>query len=128
MSCGGLRLAGLTACGAYGLRGLRLAGYAAEEGRRARLQFRCRAAAVPAAYRDHAWRHQFEAVEETQNVIPGVDVYLCGVGRGEALSLGRVAGTDGDDQVAVGSERPGKGDGHAAGGLSVREVQDTGQD
>src|SRR5947207_10818228 len=70
MPCGVLCLAG-----AYGLRGLRLAGYAAEEGRRARLQFRCRAAAVPAAYRDHAWRHQFEAVEETQNVIPGVDVY-----------------------------------------------------
>src|SRR5690348_10524548 len=91
-----------------------LAGYAAEEGRRAWFQVRCRAAAVPAAYRDHAWRHEFEAVEEAQNLLPGVDVYLRGgVGRREVLSLGRVARTDGDDQVAAGSECPGEGESHA---------------
>src|SRR5579863_3993007 len=77
-------------------RASRLPGYAAEERRRARLQIRCPAAAVPASHRDHARRHEFEAVEETQDLVAGVDVYLRGgVRRREVLPFGRVAGTDG---------------------------------
>ncbi len=46
-----------------------LAGHAAEEGRRARHQIRCRAVAAPFPHRDHAGRHELEAVEETQDLL-----------------------------------------------------------
>ena len=53
----------------------RLLGYACEEGCRPRLEVGCRAAAMPGAYGDHARRYEVKAVEETQDLFPGVDVY-----------------------------------------------------
>ena len=69
----------------------RLPGHPGQEGRRARLhvpQVLCRAVAGPGQHRDHARRHEFEAIEETHDVLEGVDVYLRGcVRRGEVVPL-----------------------------------------
>jgi len=65
-----------------------LPGHPGEEGRRARLHGPCRAVAGPGQHRDHARRHDVEAVEETQDVLEGVDVYPRGrIRRGEVVPL-----------------------------------------
>src|SRR5262249_26203895 len=88
-----------------------------------------RAVAGPITHRDHARRHELEVAEETLDFLPGVDVDPRGrVRRGEVLPLRRVAGTDGDDQVAAGGDRPGEGGRDVAGGSGVGEVQHAGQD
>ena len=85
--------------------------------------------AVPVPHRDHARRHELEAIEETQDLLQRVDVYPRGrVRRGERLRLGRAAGTDGDDHVAAGCDGPGKGGGHVAGDPGLGKVQDPRQD
>lgn len=47
----------------------RLPRHPGQECRRTRLQIPCRAVAGPGQHRDHARRHEFEAIEETQDVL-----------------------------------------------------------
>jgi SAM-dependent methyltransferase len=70
----------------------RLPGHPGQEGCRARFQVPCRAVAGPGQHGDYARRHELEAVEEAQDLLERVDVYLRGrVRRGEVVPLGPVA-------------------------------------
>jgi len=66
----------------------RLPCHPGQEGCRARLHVSRRAAAGPGQHRHHARRHEFEAVEETQDLLERMDVYLRGrVRSGEVVSF-----------------------------------------
>jgi fatty-acyl-CoA synthase len=105
-----------------------LAADAGQEGRPAvGLRDRGRAA-LPPGRRDHARRHELQAVEEGHDLFGRMDVQGRGRVRGaEGLGHLGLPGPDGDDHVAARRDRPGERARHLPRGGGVEEMQHAGQ-